>query len=544
MNKKTIFFAIVSLFALTATAQTTYFVKTDGNTAANGLTWENAIPLDNALAKAVSGDVINIAAGTYMPTVLINSTTSPLTDADKTFHIRQNISLIGGYPEDATTGATADPKTNETVLSGNNTCYHVIVVSAPVATGEKVILNGLKITGGNANGSGNVATANGGTVNVARNSAGGMSIAKSTVEFSDCSISGNKANSGANGIYALSAATVTFNRCSIADNTGAGNGGGVWLATSTLYMYDSTISNNTAGTAGGLYPYNGSKFYVFNSTIDSNTTTAQVAGVYARENVEGYLVNTTIANNVSTHASAGVGGISTYTTAGNPVDISIVNTTITGNTGTSSTITIMNSNITTVKLYNSIVSGNTTPTEVLTSANGIYTQQNNIIGTKIYDATGAEVSDVTFNPATQLGTLADNGGYTKTCLLLGENNPATTYGMNNAALTTLAGTFTPAIPTAIITKDQAGSARSGHHIGALAKDNLTTSAQQIFGKSGFAFTAGNALYVKANSDIRVYAANGQLVRSLPASEDLTEIGGLQRGIYIVTAGGKTQKVIL
>lgn len=74
---------------------THYYVKTDGSADKDGLTWETATTLANAIDQAMNGDVIHVAAGSYVPSVPL---TGMKTALDNTFEIHSNFSMIGGYP--------------------------------------------------------------------------------------------------------------------------------------------------------------------------------------------------------------------------------------------------------------------------------------------------------------------------------------------------------------------------------------------------------------------------------------------------------------
>ena len=81
---------------------THYYVKTDGSADKDGLTWETATTLANAIDQAMNGDVIHVAAGSYVPSVPL---TGMKTALDNTFEIHSNFSMIGGYPADAAEGS-------------------------------------------------------------------------------------------------------------------------------------------------------------------------------------------------------------------------------------------------------------------------------------------------------------------------------------------------------------------------------------------------------------------------------------------------------
>src|SRR5690606_27961554 len=126
---------------------TYYYVKVWGSAVNSVLTWSEATSHEKAFDEVILGDVIHIAAVTYMPTKTITGG-SASNLGDVTFEIHSNIHIIGGYPADAGEGATSDPATNETILSGNTPtgkAFHTVAITAPVVANQKVILEGLSI---------------------------------------------------------------------------------------------------------------------------------------------------------------------------------------------------------------------------------------------------------------------------------------------------------------------------------------------------------------------------------------------------------------
>ncbi len=174
-----------------------YYVKTTGTDANDGLSWATPTTLSNAIDMMAPGDYIHIAAGTYIPT---NKVSGGSQDADITFEIHSNVTIIGGYPANAAEGAVSDPENNETILSGDKKYYHTVTVTAPVESGNKVTIQNLSIKNGLAGAS----TA--GTINIngavyRRSYAGGMMIGKSVVDVIGCKISENESQQHAAGIY-------------------------------------------------------------------------------------------------------------------------------------------------------------------------------------------------------------------------------------------------------------------------------------------------------------------------------------------------------
>lgn len=462
------------------------YVKEGGS--GNGTTWGNATSLDGALAQSLeAGDFIHIAAGIYKPAIPVTGGLAG-ADADKTFEIKENIVIIGGYPANPVSGAVSNPSVNLTTFDGNGTANHVVTVTAPNITGRNVTLRGITIKKGSTAASGSVPI-NG--IDYPKNYGGGIIIGKSALNLKNCIISENVAVSGGGGVYAFTSATLTMDSCSVNNNSTsstAANGGGMFIdKQSVLFINNSAITSNAAGSfGGGLYIWL-SNFHVFNSTIDGNgagglgSTTAGKAygGAYVREGSRGEFVNCTVFGNTSSNIG---GGIGIYGTASAPTVVSIISNTISGNKIKNATakgggiyVNAAAANAT-LNIYNSIISGNTigvTGTENISDVDGAvgyaFSKKQTVVSNQVFDNNGT-ASGLTFEFAAMLGAFANNGGVTKSCLLTGANNPAKTSGMSTNDLATLGGTFSPAIPSEIISADQIGGSRNGKpYIGACVK---------------------------------------------------------------------------
>ncbi len=123
--KHSYFFAVgISLLFVAAPLQArVYHVTTKGT--GDGSSWEKAMgSLDDALAKATSGDEIWIAAGTYKPTQLIKSSKKN----SRHFPLKDGVSLYGGFAgteKDKDKRAKVDDDSpykyvNETILSADD----------------------------------------------------------------------------------------------------------------------------------------------------------------------------------------------------------------------------------------------------------------------------------------------------------------------------------------------------------------------------------------------------------------------------------------
>lgn len=436
-----------------------FFVKVSAE--GSGNSWENATTLDDALKNAVNGSVIYIAAGTYAPISTISGGNSS-DGGDVTFEIDKNITLIGGFPENATGNAESDPASHKTILTGKHaegTSYHVVTISAPEDPEAKVVLKGLTITGGNASSASTSAKSGG--IDFRRDYGGGMTIGGATVDIIDCDIIENKSDKFVAGLF-IKDAKVTIKNSRINKNISKGNGAGIWANTSEVHIFDSEINENeTPGTAAGVHGYPNTDLYLYNTTVANNKNNSYGAGVYLRQKSTGYLVNCLIYGNESTSKNGG-GGVMMY----DDCNATIISSTITGNkiAGPGGGV-YRRQKVNTLKVYNSIISGNeqlssSADMDVFEAGAEAPLVQSSINGGKAYDATGGEIADLPFNASTMLNN---------DLVPIGDKNPALTDGMDASALKTLGDTFTPPLHKAI-GSDKKGNSREGQKVmGALIK---------------------------------------------------------------------------
>mgnify|MGYP000848157481 FL=1 len=445
-----------------------YYVKSEGQINADGKSWATATTLETALDKAVRGDFIHLAAGIYHPTRTIANGKAD-DSKDKTFEIHSNITLIGGYPANAAEGSTSDPVNNETILSGmlgSDKVYHAMAITAPAENGQKVTLKGLTIRDGRAAASGTGSVAVNGA-NYFRYYGGGVIVAKSGVTMIDCNITDNSSGVHAAGMYIFGGATVRLENSTVQNNSGlttSSNGGGIFVDASTLYLIDSKVINNgTTGVGGGIYSFNSTSStytYIYNSLISGNNNnllgshpTRKGGGFYGRENSVTVMVNTTIHGN-----TGGVGaGVAIHGPSGNEAKLNLISCTVTGNIALTNHGGYEGHASSVINFHNSIVSGNGGAVEGYQPA----TFRNSLFGSTIYGAENNAIPGLSFDPASMIEALADNGGKTNTCLLTGSNNPAQIYGMTSEELKALGEGFNPPVDELIITKDQIGLSRTG-----------------------------------------------------------------------------------
>lgn len=256
----------------------TRYVVDGASAGGDGLAWATAYPyLQDALLEAASEPEvteIRIAGGMYRPDRDEGGQVTP-GDREATFRLRDGLDVRGGY---AGPGAAdpdeRDPSQYPTVLTGdladddgadfaNNTenSYHVVTVATASSSG---LLDGVTITGGNANGSyprdiggglyiewqGNITIADCIITGNAAQYGGGAYSAGSEVALTGCSITGNRAIGGG-GVHC--GLTESLGGCTIADNEATQNGAGMrCLGDATIT--GCTVRDNTAtGDGGGLH---------------------------------------------------------------------------------------------------------------------------------------------------------------------------------------------------------------------------------------------------------------------------------------------------
>ncbi len=161
--------SILLLLTLSASIMgKTIYVDDDAAGANDGTSWENAyVYLQDALAATIGGDEIRVAQGIYKPDLGGGNTVG---NKRATVHLINNVIIKGGFAGVGELDADVrDVEAYETILSGDLNGNDVTVAnpedlkdeptraenSVHVVTGyltdETTVLDGLVITGGNAN---------------------------------------------------------------------------------------------------------------------------------------------------------------------------------------------------------------------------------------------------------------------------------------------------------------------------------------------------------------------------------------------------------
>lgn len=223
------------------------------------------------------------------------------------FKIKYEVNVYGGF---AGTESSIDERenygqgeANETIFSGdlngddvgftNNTenCYHVIYNTTSI---NATYLDGVTVSGGNANGTGDHAKGGGmfnsstsrpllNHVILSGNSAvygGGIYSYSSKVTHTNVIYNNNIADYGAGFCIQGGITETKLHNCIISGNKANVDGGGVFIETARFLPINTTITGNHAdGNGGGIY-VNGVQSDLKNSILWGNTATNSGAQVY------------------------------------------------------------------------------------------------------------------------------------------------------------------------------------------------------------------------------------------------------------------------
>lgn len=316
--------------AMGANRQTLYFVDHDAQGANDGTSWENAhTSLLYTFDAIQTGDTIFIAAGSYFATYSNNN----VANRNIPFLIpKKNLKIYGGFEGWETSPNERIAGQNETILSGDNglegdhgtNSYHVIYT----AVGHYPVFDRITIADGNADGSGNEYSHQGGAIRMSST----IQTFPQPVVFRDCIFRNNRAESGGAvyyNAYGYGEPSVQFLNCRFELNeaqigaalcTSSGNELEYLRGSTKLIIRDCEFVNNTAYGQGGAIANDTSdggisEYSIENCTFDSNSAGATGGAVYnyAGRNNSNYVdpgftnmqyLNCTFVNNSSTRGGA------------------------------------------------------------------------------------------------------------------------------------------------------------------------------------------------------------------------------------------------
>jgi uncharacterized repeat protein (TIGR01451 family) len=261
--------------------------------------WDNACPLQTALASALSGDQIWVQSGVHKPGAA----------RPDTFTLLPGVAVYGGFAGTETQLEQRDWLANRTVLSGDidnndpvdlsgvlydaasivgSNSFHV--VSAGSAVTETARLDGFTITAGQAN-------------DVYPNDrGGGMFNDQGSPVLANLVFSGSAASAYGGGMYnykgASSFSAVNF----VGNQANGGRGGGLFNYQSSAMLERVAFVDNRAngGQGGGMHNYQGS-LVIRQALFEANQAALGLGGGMNNESSSPLLVNVTFRANLADH---------------------------------------------------------------------------------------------------------------------------------------------------------------------------------------------------------------------------------------------------
>lgn len=274
-----------------------------------------------AVDQAGEDNEIRIAAGSY-------AGVSAREGVTQVVYISKTVAVRGGYTTTNSFAGPPDPAINPTILDAQR-LGRVLVINTAWADPITTTVEGLHITGGDAE-------RGGGGANVGGNG-GGVLVRSAHITVSNSWILSNTATQGGGLFLWYSKATMVGN--TIYENE-ADNGGGVylWTGSNSVLLSDNIIANNMATQwGGGVHLWDTFRATLDGNSILSNTAQQYGGGIwlnFSSANLQNNIVHnnqaitgggiylrainsTPLTNNViiSNQASASGGGL--YVTGGN-----------------------------------------------------------------------------------------------------------------------------------------------------------------------------------------------------------------------------------
>lgn len=262
----------ILVFLLTYQSLTSQvFVKADASGNNDGTSWENAYnDLDFAINNTIEGELW-VAAGIYKPSTDLAGEV-PTNELSKTFRLKENIAIYGGFLGNEQSRDQRDWQTNKTILSGDigvqgdktdNTRH---VISAEYADlDQNTILDGLIIKDGNTQ-----SQYSGAGIYVNQTHGGSFVLR-------NCVLENNLAYRSGGGMYVFNCDPVIEDN--IFNNNSGGEGGAIYLYYSDAIVSRNYISGNMAGNGGGIYVSHYSSPTIQNNIIKGNSAVTGGGGV-------------------------------------------------------------------------------------------------------------------------------------------------------------------------------------------------------------------------------------------------------------------------
>jgi hypothetical protein len=267
------------------------YVKWNAGGNNDGTSWANAFNnLQDALDNQCGGLDIWVAAGTYLPTSDHSDNNAPQSNPLKTFHLKKDMKIYGGFLGGETLLSERDWKLHETILSGDfndddvvsgngstlsiasitDNAYHVLITAD---LSNNAVLDGFTIKGGNfGNGQGTIFYA---SKSYVVEEGAGMYNYQSSPTIKNVVFTGNSAKKGGGMKNEFSSPKISY--ASFTKNLVSELGGGMYNISSSPLVINTTFFANSAKFGGGMFNYASSPV-ITNVTFSGNAASYSAGG--------------------------------------------------------------------------------------------------------------------------------------------------------------------------------------------------------------------------------------------------------------------------
>jgi hypothetical protein len=298
-----------------------------------------------------------VAEGTYFPlhkAAEITISGGGTGDRDRAFALVAGVKVYGGFPVGATNSSGHDNTASRfagpcvspeclppTILSGdidgsadagdamtgfsNNggNAYHV-VVAAGLSAGDSVVLDGFRISGGNADGTDSIRVNN---EYIGRHNGGGVALNNASLALCNLIVEGNSSRDKGAGICSGNS-NYRLNNSSVLNNRAASYGGGIHNGGGKgPFLLKAQIRGNFSGANGGGISNHNLDTLLMTNVLVAENVASDGGGIYNFTVAGAQLANITVVRN---EALSGAGGMSNIFTQ---VSFEVVNSIFWGNTG-------------------------------------------------------------------------------------------------------------------------------------------------------------------------------------------------------------------
>lgn len=262
------------------------YVKQDGT--GDGSSWANASgDLQAMINRSDVGEEVWVAKGTYKPNRKPGRNTITLNDRDNAFLLKSGVKVYGSFAGNEDMIDQRSIAANPTILSGDFAGNDVDVqvtslnnsavalngenahhVVAAIDLSDDTVFDGFQISGGNANGTGSYTVPG---LSMSRLVGGGMNLRDSFAKISNIAIRDCNANNGA-AIYIINSGSVVTEFVNIAiDKCHSDNAAaGVYLSGSHVFN-NLLVLNCYSGLATAVHASSGESITIVNATMSANS---------------------------------------------------------------------------------------------------------------------------------------------------------------------------------------------------------------------------------------------------------------------------------